>query len=54
VIHYGLTAGLRFSEMGKMAPGLVCDLFILRMRYDDQQHGIKRESGLARDTHGLF
>jgi len=26
-----------------MAPGLVCDLFIYRMRYDDQLHGIRRK-----------
>ena len=29
--------------MGSMPPGLICDLFILRRRYDDEQHGIKRE-----------
>lgn len=33
-----------------MAPGLVCDLFIMKMRYDDQQHGIRRESGAAFDV----
>lgn len=43
MIHYGLVAGLAFSEMGALAPGLICDLFVLRQRYDDQQHGIKRE-----------
>lgn len=25
-----------------MSPGLVCDLYIYRLRYDDIQHGIKR------------
>jgi len=29
--------------MGRLAPGLVCDLYILRMRYDDMEHGIRRE-----------
>lgn len=43
MIHYGLTAGLTFSEMHRMAPGLVCDLYVYRMRYDDQQHGIRRK-----------
>lgn len=43
MIHYGLTAGLTFSEMRRMAPGLVCDLYVYRMRYDDQQHGIRRK-----------
>lgn len=42
LISYGLTAGLRFSEMGRLAPGLVCDLYVLRMRYDDMEHGIRR------------
>lgn len=26
-----------------MAPGLLCDLYILRRRYDDTQHGIRRK-----------
>lgn len=25
-----------------MNPGLLCDLYIYRTRYDDQQHGLKR------------
>ena len=33
--------------MGPLAPGLVCDLYAYRMRYDDEQHGIKRKE--ARD-----
>ena len=43
LIHYGLVAGLSFSELGKLAPGLICDLYIMRQRYDDQMHGIKRK-----------
>lgn len=26
-----------------MAPGMICDLYIYRMRYDDVQHGIRRK-----------
>lgn len=32
-----------------MAPGLVMDLFIYRRAYDDQQHGIRRESNKCFD-----
>ena len=28
--------------MRSLAPGLLCDLYVYRMRYDDQQHGLKR------------
>lgn len=41
-LHYGLTAGLSYHEMGRMAPGLICDLYVMRLRYDDEEHGIKR------------
>lgn len=41
-IAYGLVAGLGLSEMQSLAPGMICDLYIYRMRYDDEQHGIKR------------
>lgn len=43
MLHYGLTAGLTYSEMGRMPPGLVCDLYVMRLRYDDEEHGIKRK-----------
>ena len=33
--------------MMRLTPGLVCDLFVLRQRYDDQQHGIKRVNETA-------
>lgn len=42
-MSYGLVAGLRWSEMGAMAPGLICDLYVYRLRYDDMEHGIRRE-----------
>lgn len=42
VISRGLIAGLAYAEMKHMQPGFVIDLFVYRMRYDDQEHGIKR------------
>lgn len=43
VVSHGLIAGLTYSEMRRMQPGFVIDMFVNRMRYDDQQHGIKRK-----------
>lgn len=43
VVSYGLTAGLRLSEMGRLPPGLICDLFVMRLHYDDMEHGIRRK-----------
>lgn len=43
VTSYGLIAGVGYTEMRTLAPGLLCDLYVLRMRYDDQQHGLKRK-----------
>lgn len=43
MIHWGLTAGLTYTEMGDMPPGMILDLFIWRRAYDDEQSGIKRE-----------
>lgn len=40
---YGLVSGLRWGEMGKLSPGLICDLYVYRLRYDDMEHGIRRE-----------
>ena len=40
--HYGLVAGLRLDEMIRLTPGEVCDLYIMRVHYDDEQHGISR------------
>ena len=30
--------------MAELTPGFVCDLFVLRRAYDDEQHGISRET----------
>lgn len=35
--------------MMELEPGFVCDLFVLRRSYDDEQHGITRQS----DDHDL-
>lgn len=44
MIHYGLVAGVgSLSELGRRTPGEICDWYVLRQRYDDQQHGIRRE-----------
>jgi hypothetical protein len=43
VTSYGLIAGLHLSEMQTLQPGFVCDMYILRQKYDDQQHGLKRQ-----------
>ena len=39
----GLVAGLAYTEMMRMQPGLVMDLYIMRRDYDDIEHGIQRE-----------
>lgn len=43
MIHWGLVAGLTFTEMHEMPPGMILDMYIWRRTYDDEQHGIKRE-----------
>lgn len=43
IISYGLIAGLRIDEMMPLSPGMVCDLYIYRLQYDDVEHGIKRK-----------
>ena len=30
--------------MQQLTPGFLCDLFVLRRGYDDEQHGITRET----------
>ena len=42
VVSWGLTAGLNISEIHRMRPGAVMDLYIYRRRYDDAQHGVIR------------
>ena len=43
VVSWGLIAGLTLTEINRMRPGAVMDLFIYRRNYDDTQHGIMRE-----------
>lgn len=49
ILHYGLTAGLTYTEMRKLTPGLICDLYIMRLRYDDEEHGIRRQKNKIYD-----
>ena len=49
MLHYGLTAGLSYGEMDRMYPGLICDLYIMRQRYDDEQHGVVRKKDTIYD-----
>lgn len=49
LVHYGLVAGLTYTELGMLSPGMVCDLYIMRLRYDDMEHGIKRKKEVIYD-----
>jgi len=42
VLAYGLIAGIGYRDSREMSPALVCDMYVLRQRYDDEQHGITR------------
>lgn len=42
MIHWGLVAGLTYTEMMDMTPGMIMDLYVWRRTYDDEQHGIRR------------
>ena len=44
-----MIAGVTLTEQRTLAPGFLCDLFVLRRGYDDEQHGIVRET----DDHDL-
>lgn len=46
-IGYGLIAGLTLAETLASTPGFVADMYIMRRRYDDEQHGIRRKSSAA-------
>ncbi len=46
---WGLIAGLQMADMGHLRPGFVCDLFVIRRNYDDEQHGIRRQ----KDDHDI-
>lgn len=35
-------AGVSLTEQHELTPGYLCDLFVLRRNYDDEQHGITR------------
>ena len=43
MIHWGLVAGLTYTEMKELGPGAIVDWYVWRRAYDDEQHGIKRE-----------
>ena len=43
MLSYALIAGLSLSEAKHLRPGMVCDLYIYRRKYDDEQHGLRRE-----------
>lgn len=46
-----MIAGASYTETRSMSPGLLCDLYIYRQHYDDQQHGLKRkQKGKALDA----
>ena len=49
MLGYGLVAGLRVDDMWNMAPGLILDLFVYRMNYDDMEHGICRKKDVIYD-----
>ncbi|MBR4458273.1 MAG: hypothetical protein IKS31_04880 [Clostridia bacterium] len=34
---------MSWTETRSLCPGLLCDLYILRQAYDDEQHGISRK-----------
>lgn len=42
VTSFGLIAGVGLTEMERLTPGFLCDLFLYRRRYDDQLHGVTR------------
>lgn len=49
MISRGLIAGLTLRETLDAQPGFVMDVYMLKQRYDDQQHGITRKSEYARE-----
>lgn len=44
LIGCGLIAGLTYDEIMGQKPGAVLDWYIMRLKYDDQQHGVKRKN----------
>lgn len=47
VTSYGLVAGVSYTETRSLSPGLLCDLYLMRQKYDDAMHGIKRKKNDA-------
>lgn len=47
LIGYGLIAGLTLTDIMGSLPGAVSDWYIMRIKYDDMQHGIKRKNPFA-------
>ena len=50
LVSLGLASGLTLADMPPLSPGMVCDLFLYRQMYDDQQHGIKRKQPKVYDA----
>jgi len=44
---YGLIAGMSMRDMKREKPGFILDMYKKRMAYDDEQHGIRRDKGVA-------
>ena len=36
MIHWGLVAGLSYTEMSEMTPGMIVDLYVWRKSYDEE------------------
>lgn len=47
---WGLIAGISYTELLGMRPGVVLDLFMYRFRYDCQQHGLREMPEGSNDT----
>lgn len=43
LISYGLMAGLGYTDILRLRPGEVMDLFLYRRDYDGALHGVKWE-----------
>lgn len=39
-----MIAGVSLTEQRELEPGFLCDLYVLRRDYDDEQHGVVRAS----------
>lgn len=37
-----MIAGISYTEQKELEPGYLCDLYVIRRKYDDEQHGITR------------